>query len=554
MELWIIEAPGKVEYLTQILKSMGKDVIVRSTKGHIMSMPDLSNLGIDKNFREYERKPKFDYIIDNIRRASEKCDHLVVATDADEEGDAIAWDVFELLNDKFDSALRVRLKGMDKESVQESINEAVLVNKEDAIPGRTRAIIDRMIGATFSGEISVGRVKTALLGLVEKEKPTIYKIRLVCPAKDGGRPWFADCNVSPPLTKQIADDLVRLALPPLEFQSSSTIINKPNNMGQIMLKASEYMSTPIVESNKAMQKMYEIGKMTYPRSGSNGISRSMARKLAKVLKDNGYDLDAEKIPEKNEKEVHDSPMPIGKVNLGSDPRKCGDEEGIRIMVARDLVKTGQTHKEEKPNTSVLERFLATRGFPPEVIKIIGGLHWRREDGPSYPGQEKHPQNKMIVRERDAVLLEVCMKHNLGKPSTWANHIESFLKAGLMDDNMELNAKGKKWIEKSPPDLLNAKIAVAIEKACSRTDIASITPKGREPWEFLAEKIVEKLPEGLKNPLQNSIKNTSEHAVVNIKSFIKEKSENKTNVNNNQKSVFDNIEDEENSYGYRMEVD
>src|SRR3546814_13584359 len=86
---------------------------------------------------------------------------------SDLEGDVIAWDVAELIRDIHPDPVRVRLRGMDAESIREAIVNPSPVRREDAIPGRTRAIIDRLVGATFSANgVAVGRVGTALLGRV----------------------------------------------------------------------------------------------------------------------------------------------------------------------------------------------------------------------------------------------------------------------------------------------------------------------------------------------------------------------------------------------------
>lgn len=520
-ELWVIEAPGKARLLEDILRGLRVDAVVQATKGHFMQMPQsLSPLGIDKSFQEFERKPRDPEVLSWMRRKAEGCDRLVIATDADAEGDAIAWDVAELLSDLFPEPMRVRLRGMDDESVEDAIREAQPVRKADAIPARTRAIVDRMIGATFSRDgVAVGRVGTALLGLVASQKPSTMQLNLSCPAKDGGRPWLAETPVVPPLTEAIAKQLVQLALPPLDFQSSNPLITPPANMGDIMVRAADRLDISVGQSAKSLQRMYEAGKMSYPRAGSRGISRSTSRKLAKILKEAGYDVDGEKIQEKPPEAVHDAPYPIGRVNIAADPRKLGDDEGLRTMVARDLVKTGQKHTVERPHTAALEKFLATRGFPPEVITFVAKLNWRREHGPQYPGRENWSQNKISHRRPDAVLLEAAMQMGLGRPSTWANHIETFLSRGLVDETLQLTAKGEAWMRTAPRALLDPKVSAAIESACERIDVIDHTPPGREPWEFLAQRIVQVLPPELKGPLLQGVVDEPVRERVDIKTYI-----------------------------------
>src|SRR5690606_11330657 len=146
---------------------------------------------------------------ERIRTEALAATRVYIATDADQEGDVIAWDVAELISDIHNEPLRVRLKGMDEDSVRDAIEMALPVSKRDAVAGRTRAIVDRMIGAVFSKDgIAVGRVGTALLGVVDKTQPVVGRLRLVAPSKQGGRPWIADCEIRAPICHAVANKLV----------------------------------------------------------------------------------------------------------------------------------------------------------------------------------------------------------------------------------------------------------------------------------------------------------------------------------------------------------
>src|SRR3546814_6936807 len=159
-----------------------------------MSMPGrLTPIGSDRSRRDFSRAPLDPTSAHRIREEVAKAGRGVIATDADAEGDVIAWDVAELIRDIHPDPVRVRLRGMDAESIREAIVNPSPVRREDAIPGRTRAIIDRLVGATFSANgVAVGRVGTAILGLVAQQPPAVRKLRLAAPAQDGGRTWLAE--------------------------------------------------------------------------------------------------------------------------------------------------------------------------------------------------------------------------------------------------------------------------------------------------------------------------------------------------------------------------
>jgi DNA topoisomerase-1 len=524
--LFIIEAPKKCRTLQELLEKIGVTAKVAATKGHLYDMPaSLQQLGIDKGFRDFERKLIIPDIARYIRELAAEAKHVYVATDADQEGDVIAWDVAELIADLHPDPYRVRLKGMDEDSIRAALDDTTLVSKRDAVAGRTRAIVDRMIGSVFSKDgVAVGRVSTGLLGLVKDNPPCSLRIRLVAPSKDGGRPWTAETNVVDPLDGPTADKLVKVRFPPLAVGQTAPkpYTRPPGNMGDIMVRAGDELNMSPAEASSSLQRLYEAGRMTYPRAGSRGISKSALRKVHEVLKKSGYEFSAEKVTEKKETDVHDAPHPIGKLEIQLDPTKQGFDEGLRTLVGRDLVRSGQAHAVQLAIGDVAGRHLASLGFPNKVCDFVAKLYWRREEGPRYPGQESWPKSALIERRQDTVLLEVAKDHGLGRPSTWAGEvvvdgvrkptgiIDKFLSRKLVDENFQLTAKGRKWVEASPPLLLDPRISAYIEDACEKTLSGMMDHPEREPWEILAERIVSVLPPEIQQPLFGAIDGVPRH--------------------------------------------
>lgn len=512
--LFIIEAPGKTKHLEELLNSIDIEAKVIATRGHIMTMPQsLDTLGIDSSFRDFKREPRDWKTIDYIRQHAKDSEQIFIATDADKEGDVIAWDVFEVIKDINPLPYRMKLKGMDEDSIKEALKNVSNVSIKDATPGRTRAIIDRMIGATFSKDGTVvGRIGTAILGMVNEIEPDTNKLKLVAPSKEGGRPWVAETEINKTISLDIAKNLIKLNFPALEFNKILNKENTANNMGDVMVSAGDKFDIPVKSTEKNLQNLYEAGRMSYPRAGSKGLSRGVMHKISKILKQQSlYKFDENNLPEKKDDDVHDALYPIGHINLTLNPEKLDEEEKVRSLVARDLVKNGQKHIIETANTNSIEIFLIEKKFSKEVAKYIGNLHWTREQGPRYPGQEAFPKSSIINRRPDVVILENMMKNNLGRPSTWGTHIDKFIKRELVDENLKLTKKGKEWLQNSPKSLLNVKLSAAIEDACEKSTEAMFEHPTKEPWEILSEKIVNSLPLEVKQPLINSIKNEKPHA-------------------------------------------
>jgi len=507
-ELWVIEAPGKAKTLEGILRRLGRDARVQATRGHLFAMPDTLNpVGIDRDLVEFLRAPRDPAVVARLREEARAARTMVVATDADQEGDVIAWDVREACADIHPEPLRVRLRAMDDDGVRDAIAAAGAVRREDAVPGRTRALVDRLIGATFSGGgVAVGRVGTALLGLVAAERPSVHVLRLSAPAQDGGRPFFAETPVRHPLDLATAGRVARLPLPPLPVGASRPSHRAPRHTGGVLVRASEALDISPGEASRAMQRSYEAGRMSYPRSGSEALGRAASQKVREMIRKSGFAFDAELVPQTDPSrgDLHDAPHPVGPpVALASDPRKYGHDEGVRVLVARDLVRCGQRHVAQTPLTAKLLQYLLQQGLAMEVAQHVAGLDWRREDGPPYPGKEAWPASGVVRRRADAVLLEAAVAAGLGRPSTWANHVEGFVARGLVDGELRLTAKGRAWMSASPPSLLVPAVSAAIERACERAATASWArpaAPGQQPHEAAAAHILSKLPAELRGPI------------------------------------------------------
>ena len=252
-----------------------------------------------------------------------------------------------------------------------------------------------------------------------------------------------------------------------------------------------------------MQRNYMSGRMSYPRSGGNALSEAASARISDMIAKANQRFDPELLPRKTGADVHDAPHPLGPApNLAHNPARVDIDEGVRILVAGDLVRAGQSQVVETPDLGPLDDFLRSRGFPDIVVEMVLSLKWKREKGPRYPGQESWLQGETYERHPAAVLTDRLLEEGLGRPSTWASHVDGFLSRGLVDDSLSLTDKGRQWIAGSPPLLLEPRMSAAIERACERGDMAKPGP-GELPWEALARTIVGKLPPAIRTPLEEA---------------------------------------------------
>src|SRR3990167_5743362 len=96
MQLVIVESPSKGRTISAYL---GKDFVVKSSFGHIRDLPK-GNLGVDveHNFEpKYVIPTKSKKTVTDLKKTAEKADTIILATDEDREGEAIAWHLVEAL-------------------------------------------------------------------------------------------------------------------------------------------------------------------------------------------------------------------------------------------------------------------------------------------------------------------------------------------------------------------------------------------------------------------------------------------------------------------------
>src|ERR1700679_702565 len=97
MELIVVESPTKAK---TIGKFVGKDYVVESSYGHIRDLPK-SKTGIDvkHDFEPtYVIPKKAEPVVENLKALAKKATRVILATDEDREGEAIAWHLIKALD------------------------------------------------------------------------------------------------------------------------------------------------------------------------------------------------------------------------------------------------------------------------------------------------------------------------------------------------------------------------------------------------------------------------------------------------------------------------
>lgn len=177
-DLIIVESPAKVKTISKFL---GKNYIVEASVGHVRDLPK-STLAVDEanNFEpNYQIIDGKERVVNALRSAAAKADNVYLAPDPDREGEAIAWHVAHLIEDKNSNIQRIQFNEITQRAVKEALEHPRPLNKDLFDAQQARRILDRLVGYKISPllwnkvkrGISAGRVQSVALRLiVERDK------------------------------------------------------------------------------------------------------------------------------------------------------------------------------------------------------------------------------------------------------------------------------------------------------------------------------------------------------------------------------------------------
>ncbi|RJQ37282.1 type I DNA topoisomerase [Candidatus Microgenomates bacterium] len=190
MNLVIVESPTKAKTIGRFL---GKDYEIRASMGHLLDLPK-STLGVDveHNFQpDFELVKDKQKIISDLKSLAKKADNIILATDPDREGEAIASHVKDVLsssskfkgqNSKF---TRIVFHEITKEAIEEALKNPRSIDKNLVEAQTARRVLDRLVGYKLSPllwqkvrrGLSAGRVQSVALRLIVEREREIEKFK-----------------------------------------------------------------------------------------------------------------------------------------------------------------------------------------------------------------------------------------------------------------------------------------------------------------------------------------------------------------------------------------
>jgi DNA topoisomerase-1 len=366
-KLVIVESPAKAKTIAGYL---GPDYVVESSIGHIRDLPERASeipkeqrakygalgVAIDEGFEPYYVvDPDKKRVVADLKRKLKDADELLLATDEDREGEAIAWHLLQELKPKV-PVNRMVFHEITKEAIQAALDHPRPVDERLVDSQETRRILDRLYGYEVSPvlwkkvmpRLSAGRVQSVATRLVverERERmafvsasywdleglfdPGRFAARLV--GLDGkriaqGRDFGPDGQLKAD-ARQLTETEARSLAEGLSGASFAvrSVDEKPYTRrpaapfmtSTLQQEASRKLRFTAQTTMRVAQRLYDRGYITYMRTDSTTLSETAltaARSQAKELYGAEYVPDAPRKYDrkvKNAQEAHEAIRPAG---------------------------------------------------------------------------------------------------------------------------------------------------------------------------------------------------------------------------------------------------
>lgn len=327
-QLILVESPTKAKTLNRFLK--GEYDIVASM-GHVRDLPK-SSLGVDLENKfepEYEVPEKKQKTVADLKKRAKKASEVILATDLDREGEAIAYHLKEILHEankklKFE---RIVFHEITKEAIEEALENPRDVNNNLVDAQTARRVLDRLVGYKLSpvlwrkvqAKLSAGRVQSIALRLiVEREREIIafesspfFRILTgLTPGKKKGEIEFSLTQIEEEsveekkriklfdgvytysqtsIDKKLADE-INTALPKSTFtivdlteKETTRRPSPPFTTSTLQQAAASRYGYTSKRTMSLAQRLYEEGYITYHRTDSLNLSGQFVGAATKYI-------------------------------------------------------------------------------------------------------------------------------------------------------------------------------------------------------------------------------------------------------------------------------
>ena len=275
--LVVVESPAKAKTIERYL---GGDYAVRASYGHIRDLPK-SKLGVDPEndfLPEYIVPEESERHVRELRSALRGSDDLILATDYDREGEAIAFHVATLLGVEPTEAKRATFTEITRDAIIEAIGSPRRIDMKLVDAQQARRVLDRLVGYRISPilwrrvrpGLSAGRVQSVAVRLIVEREREIEAFNPV-------EYWSVDVRLTPDAEPE-QPFVARLTEIP-----DGKLASGPDKKG-ILLGAEAEATSHVERLNRASYRVVQVERKQRKRSPAppfttSTLQQEAARKL-----------------------------------------------------------------------------------------------------------------------------------------------------------------------------------------------------------------------------------------------------------------------------------
>jgi len=484
--LVIVESPTKAKTINKFL---GKDYRVLSSFGHIRDLPQKkTGVDVEKHFKPtYEVPDKAKEHVKELKAAAKGVEDIILATDEDREGEAIAWHIAETLGLDPETAKRITFHEITQGAINHALETPRKIDMNLVNAQQTRRILDRLVGYELSPflwekvrrGLSAGRVQSVALRLVvERERERL--------AFNVEEYWSIDAEFEKDGTvfpgalfavggtkldkleiknKEAADKVVAavsgksFSVTNVEKKEVTKAPPTPFTTSALQIEANGRLGFGAKQTMTLAQKLYETGRITYMRTDSVNLANAFLDETqAYVAKTLGaqYAVGAKKYATKAKgaQEAHEAIRPT---NVATAPDELKGTLDSGLWKLYDLIWRRTVASQLPPakvERTAVDLEAAGHAFRANgsTVKFDGFMKVYRATqekilpalavGDAVANTSITPTQHFTeppARYSDATLVKALEEHGIGRPSTYAPTIATIEARQYVerDDNKKL---------------------------------------------------------------------------------------------------------------------
>ena len=189
-KLVIVESPTKVDSVGRYLRDGYK---IASSMGHVRDLPAKGGMHIDieNDFEpHYEISPNKKKLITELKKLAKGASEVIMASDEDREGEAIAWHLCHILGLQPETTKRIVFHEITENALKAAIDNPRFIDQDLVNAQQARRVLDRIVGFELSPVLwkkvqkglSAGRVQSVAVRLICEREEEIkqFKAQVEC--------------------------------------------------------------------------------------------------------------------------------------------------------------------------------------------------------------------------------------------------------------------------------------------------------------------------------------------------------------------------------------